>query len=287
MAGKITDYTPLTTLSDGDLSDWSNFDEVSAYDSRSVSWADLKTNIQNQITFDNIYTTDGSIGANRTVTLGSNDLDFAVTTGNFSIGVGVGASTYDIHFGAEFNVDGNSVNQLFVSGSADFVGVGTASQSGSELFRVGGDALIDADLTVNAVGTFEDFATNYYVLVNNTNNSGTSGIQLDAKATIQSRGSSMSNADTLQITNQGNIEINAAGSGDEIILQTQGDNHVYIGNTGNVGFGIDTPSDKIEVALGTENLTIADAGSAGATEQDWIEVKVGGNTGYIRVYATV
>jgi len=36
----------------------------------------------------------------------------------------------------------------------------------------------------------------------------------------------------------------------------------------------------------TEALQISDAGSTGATEQDWIEVEVGGNTGYIRVYAS-
>ena len=109
MAGKITDYTPLTTLSDGDLSDWSNFDEVSAYDSRSVSWADLKTNIQNQITFDNIYTQDDTITANRTVTLSTNDLDFDVSGGgNFSIGVGVGVSTENIHFGENLRLDGRA-----------------------------------------------------------------------------------------------------------------------------------------------------------------------------------
>jgi len=36
----------------------------------------------------------------------------------------------------------------------------------------------------------------------------------------------------------------------------------------------------------TENTEFVDAGSTGATEQDWIEVTVGGVTGYIRVYAT-
>lgn len=38
--------------------------------------------------------------------------------------------------------------------------------------------------------------------------------------------------------------------------------------------------------LSTEDVVFVDAGSAGATEQDWIEVTVGGVTGYIRVYAT-
>ena len=47
------------------------------------------------------------------------------------------------------------------------------------------------------------------------------------------------------------------------------------GSGGNVG---------IEVA--TEDIEIVDAGSTSATEQDWIEVTVGGNTGYIRVYAS-
>ncbi|MFY0654990.1 MAG: hypothetical protein JXQ96_23365 [Cyclobacteriaceae bacterium] len=36
----------------------------------------------------------------------------------------------------------------------------------------------------------------------------------------------------------------------------------------------------------TEDLGIIDSGSTSATEQDWIEVTVGGNTGYIRVFAT-
>lgn len=39
-------------------------------------------------------------------------------------------------------------------------------------------------------------------------------------------------------------------------------------------------------ALTTESFKLVDAGSTGATEQDWIEVEVGGNTGYIRVFAT-
>lgn len=36
----------------------------------------------------------------------------------------------------------------------------------------------------------------------------------------------------------------------------------------------------------TETFKLVDAGSAGATEQDWLEVTVGGNPGYIRVFAT-
>lgn len=37
--------------------------------------------------------------------------------------------------------------------------------------------------------------------------------------------------------------------------------------------------------LATEDLELVDAGSAAATEQDWVEIKVGGVTGYWHVYA--
>jgi len=59
------------------------------------------------------------------------------------------------------------------------------------------------------------------------------------------------------------------------------------GDTGSVGFGgVTTPTGIIELKGATENTTFEDAGSTGATEQDWVEVTVGGVTGYIRIYAT-
>ena len=38
--------------------------------------------------------------------------------------------------------------------------------------------------------------------------------------------------------------------------------------------------------LATEDVELIDAGSAGATQQDWVEVETDGNTGFLRVYAT-
>jgi len=56
---------------------------------------------------------------------------------------------------------------------------------------------------------------------------------------------------------------------------------------GYIGLGIaSTPTSRLELGFATEDLGLVDGGSMGATEQDWIEVKVGGNTGYIRVYAS-
>jgi len=57
-------------------------------------------------------------------------------------------------------------------------------------------------------------------------------------------------------------------------------------NAGNLGVG-KSPGSRLDLSLSTEDLEIVDAGSAGATEQDWIEVQVGNVTGYIRVFATV
>lgn len=51
------------------------------------------------------------------------------------------------------------------------------------------------------------------------------------------------------------------------------------------GTTMDLPGQLDMPELDTESLRITDAGSAGATEQDWIEVEVGGYVGYLRVFA--
>jgi len=58
-------------------------------------------------------------------------------------------------------------------------------------------------------------------------------------------------------------------------FQSNAVNHLIIYNNGQIAFP----------AFPTEELKLIDSGSVDATEQDWIEVTVGGNTGYIRVYA--
>lgn len=56
---------------------------------------------------------------------------------------------------------------------------------------------------------------------------------------------------------------------------------LFFGTTLTLPGGVDMP------ALATESLEVVDAGSAGATEQAWVEVEVEGVTGYLRVYAAV
>lgn len=78
----------------------------------------------------------------------------------------------------------------------------------------------------------------------------------------------------------------AVDGNDDASDVSQADVKMVILNDGNVGIGTTSPGSLMEWNMATEDLEFVDAGSAGATEQDWIEVQVGGATGYIRVFPT-
>lgn len=81
------------------------------------------------------------------------------------------------------------------------------------------------------------------------------------------------------------VRIAAVGAGSDLADLFLTDGTIYT-TTADVGIGTDTPLSPLHLGLATEDLELVDAGSASATEQDWIEVEVGGTTGYIRVYAS-
>jgi hypothetical protein len=81
------------------------------------------------------------------------------------------------------------------------------------------------------------------------------------------------------------VRIAALAAGTDLADLFLTDGTIYT-TTADVGIGTDTPLSPLHLGLATEDLEFVDAGSTGATEQDWIEVEVGGNQGYIRVYAT-
>lgn len=67
---------------------------------------------------------------------------------------------------------------------------------------------------------------------------------------------------------------------DSLRIGREGNADITLDSSGNTVFG-----GTVEVGTPTEATIIVDAGSTGATEQDWIEVTVGAVTGYIRVFA--
>lgn len=75
------------------------------------------------------------------------------------------------------------------------------------------------------------------------------------------------------------------GGTEALSLKTDGTTIIW-GNAAIVGNPPSSGGTLLTLNTQTEILDFIDAGSTGATEQDWIEVAVDGNTGYIRVYAS-
>jgi hypothetical protein len=82
---------------------------------------------------------------------------------------------------------------------------------------------------------------------------------------------------------QGRAGLLYDNSDDSLKIRANNGNQIYVNSTG-TGLG-KTPASRLDLDLSTEDLEIVDAGSVSATQQDWIEVEVAGNTGYIHVYA--
>jgi hypothetical protein len=140
--------------------------------------------------------------------------------------------------------DGTQDNVLVVDTVNGRVGIGTTSPS-LPLHVVG------------SPGIFLDRDTNSW-----------SGITFGQSGTGEARVAFDSNGDI-------NFEVGGVGGTYEAMRIEAG---------GNVGIGTDSPSSLLELNFATENLELVNAGSKDATEQDWIEVEIGGNTGYIRVH---
>lgn len=135
MAGKITDYPTMTTLASGDLMDVSDYDGVSAFTSKSLDWDDLKTNIETQITFTNLYTNDGTLAGNRFVTLNGNDLTFVGTV---------------------------DANLLRLDPTTDFIGIGTVLPT--EKLEVVGNTKITGGIDVDSSTFFVNGTTSAWSL---------------------------------------------------------------------------------------------------------------------------
>jgi trimeric autotransporter adhesin len=171
MAGKITDYPTMTTLASGDLMDVSDYDGVSAFTSKSLDWDDLKTNIESQITFTNLYTNDGTLAGNRIVSMGVNDLTFGSTgeanllrfdSTSDRIGIGTAAPTerLEVVGNVKITTGGIDVNSstFFVNGTTSAWSLGSAATPENDIKAV---TIGNAANTFNSGGGSRSIAIGY------------------------------------------------------------------------------------------------------------------------------
>ena len=200
------------------------------------------------------------------------------------ITLGPGSGDIDINFNGD----------AFLRGSDGFFGIGTASPA-AEL-DVTGDILADKDenssRTIKAVNnndgtnTFSGLSVATHIT---TDNQGFN-VQVFPDAFNQFTGiGGMALAGWARFRSDGNVRgfiLNASNAAGQLIFGTANTERMRILSGGNVGIGATAPGSLTEWNFTTEDLEFVDAGSAAATEQDWIEVQVAGATGYIRVFAS-
>ena len=192
MAGKITDYPTMTTLASGDLMDVSDYDGVSAFTSKSLDWDDLKTNIESQITFTNLYTNDGTLAGNRIVSMGVNYLTFGSTgeanllrfdSTSDRIGIGTAAPTEKLEVvgNVKITTGGIDVNSstFLVNGTTSAWSLGSAATPENDIKAV---TIGNAANTFNSGGGSRSIAIGYQTSAVATGTASNIAIGYQAKA---------------------------------------------------------------------------------------------------------
>jgi len=221
-------------------------------DGRSDFWENDIINV-GDISLDSI-TSDGA-----TITIGGTPS--IVLTDNTAIAVTLGNDAGD-----DFTVDSTS---LVVEGDTGDVGVGIAPTSRLHVYET-----LNGDLVANIQNPNVGNAARSIMRL--SNDASSAAVQYYSAAhTTQARNLQVINNDAA-----GDIRFYFNGA-DNMILRHDGN----IGMTGNLGIGVAVALSRLHLGLATEDLEVVDAGSAAATQQDWIEVEVAGVQGYVHVYA--
>ena len=110
---------------------------------------------------------------------------------------------------------------------------------------------------------------------------------IEATGDLRIEGRGADESYDLQFSDTGGTEWHIKhNSGEFRIVETGVSTRFSIAAGGNVGIGKTGPSSALDINLATQDLEIVDAGTAGATDQAWVEVEHGGTTGYLRIQAT-
>jgi hypothetical protein len=187
-------------------------------------------------------------------------------------GVSSGNAATDITFYTATGVDTQVGTLRATFDNAGGLGIGTAAPDGTISLHVfSGDASQTADANADE-GVFENSTVSGISILSGTTSTGN----------IYFGDADSDNIGIILYSHNDN-DMGIYVDGDQVLYLTS-DN--YETTLAGVGIGIAPPANsRFAIDLTTENLAYVDAGSAAATEQDWIEVTVGGNQGYIRVYA--
>lgn len=182
----------------------------------------------------------------------------------------------DLLIGTETDPDGafffrGSDGYVFLSRGVGVVGIGQGDVVNGQLSIYGDNANLGG-LSYYYTGANYDTTINYFQV-----------------GTIQDDFFIGPNIDVamIKILDSSAVVINESSNDVDFRVESNGNANMLFVDGGNnrVGIGTGTPNGLFEIATPTEATEVIDAGSAGATEQDWIEVQIGGNTGYIRVFA--
>lgn len=81
-------------------------------------------------------------------------------------------------------------------------------------------------------------------------------------------------------------EVAVGALNDDMYLNAGGTTELYIEDGGSIGVSTAAPSSAMEFNLSTANLEIVDSGTAGATEDGWVQIEIGGATHYLRSFTS-
>ncbi len=263
MAGKITDYPTTTSLIDEDLFDLSKYDGVSAYATNAIKWEDILKEIQIDLTFNNLYNNNGTIGTGRTATL-TDSLSFvsgqviaaASAAGYASLNIPSGVDPTvpvdgDLWFNGTnlyFRDGGTSVDLLGGDGNGMFDSSNNATGWGVTAFNIPATTTATHATGASMIwttqnnGTSQIFNTN---AINKNNNLIWQEFGTNVGQLVYDNVSSGVRGDGFKFFAKNTFTTD----GETLWLDKATDN-VVIPN-GNLGIGTNTPSEKLEVAGNT------------------------------------
>lgn len=246
----------------------------------------------------NIYTTNGTLTGNRTITMAANSLILNATNGNFiynpsgtgKMGVGGTPTTYKLEvIGSDAsinnvrvglgagNITGNTVvgsgalnanTSGFVNTAIGYTAL-AANTTGADNTAIGMDGMLN-----NTSGTMNT-SIGTYALVNNTTGNYNSGIGKNALYTNITGSNNTALGYNADVSTGALTNATAIGSGAIVSAS----NSLVLGNGANVGIGISNPTNKLEVVGNTKTTNFQM--TSGATNNYVLKSDASGNGAWV------